>query len=67
MWRIRDTNVTIVVDMAILVFHSNKETYRQYRLETIMINFFINKIRDVDKMMKIAKISIFGTKVSKIE
>ena len=31
-WRIRDNNVTIVVYMAIVVFHSNKETYRQYRL-----------------------------------
>ena len=31
-WPMRDTNVTIVVYMAIVMFHSNKETYRQYRV-----------------------------------
>ena len=57
--------MTIVVHMTILVFHSNKETYRQYRLKTIMIIFLRNKIRNVDKMMKIVSCSIFRTKVSK--
>ena len=65
-WRMRD-NVTIVVYMVTLVFHSNEETYRQYRLKTIMINFLRNKIRNVDKMMEIARCSIFRTKYLKIE
>ena len=65
MWRIRDTNVTIVVYMAIVMFHSNKETYRQYRLKTMTIDFLRNKIKNVDKMIKTARSSIFRTKLSK--
>ena len=60
--------MTIVVDMAILVFHYNKETYPQYRLKNkIMINFLENKLRKVDKIMKIARFSILEQKCLKIE
>ena len=51
--------------IAILVFHSNKETYRQYRLKNNYDQFFVKDLRNVDKMMKIAGCSIFRTKVSK--
>ena len=32
--------LTMVVHMTILVFHSNKGTYRQYRLKNNYDNFF---------------------------
>ena len=39
-WRNSETNVTIVVYMVIVVFHSNKETYRQYRLKNNYDQYF---------------------------
>ena len=63
----KEKNVTIVVEKAILVFHSKKETYRLYRLKTIMINFLRNKERNVSKRMKIARCSILRKKNVTIE
>ena len=59
--------MTIVVDIAILVFHANKETYRQYRLKTIMISFLRNKLTKDGKMMKIADVLFLEQKCLKIE
>ena len=49
--------------MVIVLFHSKMETNRQYRLKNNYDQFFEKKIRNVGKMMEIAKCSIFRIKV----
>ena len=49
------------------VFHSNKESYWQYRLKNNYDQFLRNKIRNVVKMMKIAKVLFLEQKYLKIE
>ena len=66
-WRIRNTNVTIVVYMAILVFHSYKETYRQYRLQNNYDKYLWNKLRMSTKSRKLRDNLFLEQKYLKIE